>query len=244
MKALVLCAGYGRRLGTLCADRAKPLLEVGDRAIVEHILGALARHGICEVHLNLHHHAQQFRNHLGSGARYGLAISFSYEQSPLGTAGTLRALREHFDDGPLLVHYGDVLTEHDLASLFGVHCERSALATLLVHRRRGSNSYAHVDERGLVKRFVERPRVAPPFADPEGSWAFSGLCVLSQAALDELDVMQAQDLPRDAFPRWAAAGNLWAQSLAGYRCAVDSPERLKSARKDFDSGRFGQWRIA
>ena len=63
MKAIVLCGGYGTRLGRLCADSPKPLLDLGqDRTIVEHIMASLASAGIQDVFVNLHYHAESLRS--------------------------------------------------------------------------------------------------------------------------------------------------------------------------------------
>ena len=103
MIALVLCAGFGRRLGDLCRTLPKPLLEVGGRPIVEHILHRLRRHGVREVYINLHHRAELFPERLGDGSRFGLTIHYLPELAPLGTAGTARNVLARVDQD-LLVH--------------------------------------------------------------------------------------------------------------------------------------------
>ncbi|HEY0715134.1 MAG TPA: nucleotidyltransferase family protein, partial [Polyangia bacterium] len=161
MKALVLCAGKGTRLGALCVDRPKPLLDVGGNAIVEHILVRLARHGFDEVFLNLHHHADAFPAHLGDGARFGVRIQYLHEPAPLGTGGTSRNLLARLAGEDLLVHYGDILTEHDLGAFVNAHHRSGALATALLHQRAGSNSHARLDDGDRIVSFVERPHEAP-----------------------------------------------------------------------------------
>lgn len=228
MKALVTCAGFGTRLGELCRDRAKPLLSVGDRTIVEHILGNLAAAGCDEVWINLHHHAAQFPALLGDGARFGVRIHYVHEAAPRGTAGTVADLRGVVGD-ELLVHYGDILTAHDLGGLVQAHREGGAWATMLVHERRGSNSRADLDGDRVVA-FHERPADAP--ADPH--FAFSGICVLSAPAIAAIPGGVVTDLPRDLFPELARAGRLRAQRLSAFRVAIDSPERLALARAHYE----------
>ena len=104
VKALVLCAGFGRRLGSLCQDSPKPLLEVGGLPIVEHILRRLGQHGVEEVFINLHYRAEQFPARLGDGGRFGFPLRYLHEPAPLGTAGTARDVLARVD-GDLLVHY-------------------------------------------------------------------------------------------------------------------------------------------
>jgi NDP-sugar pyrophosphorylase family protein len=235
VKALVLCAGYGRRLGELTRDRPKPLLHVGEQTIVEHILQGLALRGFTDVWINLHHHAAQFPARLGDGSAFGLRIRWLLEPEPLGTAGTVASLRGAIGDEPLLVHYGDILTDHDLGSLVEAHGRTSAWATVLVHERVGSNSVAVLGAGDRVEEFIERPAV--PVIGPV-QWAFSGVCVLSPSAIAGIPRLERPDLAAHVFPVLAERGRLFAQRLAGFRCAIDSPERLDVARRALASGAF------
>ncbi|MBC8068674.1 MAG: nucleotidyltransferase family protein [Deltaproteobacteria bacterium] len=231
MKALVLCAGAGTRLGALCDKRPKPLITVGSRAIVEHILASLVAAGCDEVWINLHHHAEQFPATLGTGARFGLRIHYVWEPQTRGTAGTVADLRARVGD-ELLVHYGDILTDHDLGGLLDAHRRRQSWATLLVHQRSGSNSVALLGDDDRVLAFHERPQ-HPVEHGACSAWVFSGICVLGRSAMAAIPGDACPDLPRDLFPALAAAGRLHAQRLAGFRCAIDSPERLALARSSF-----------
>ncbi len=239
MKALVLCAGFGTRLGALCDDRPKPMLEVGGIPIVEHIVRQLAGAGFADIIINLHYRAEQFPAHLGDGARFGVHIEYRLEETPLGTAGTSRQLLAELGED-LLVHYGDILTNHDLQALVRQHRRTGAAATALLHQRPGSNSFAQLDERDRITRFVERPQT-PPGEDSRAVWAFSGICVLApgcQSLLSALPGGMVLDLPRDLFPTLARQRSLFGQRLHGYRCAVDSEARLQAARSAFAAGEF------
>jgi NDP-sugar pyrophosphorylase family protein len=234
VKALVLCGGLGTRLGALCNERPKPLLEVGQLALVEHTLLRLAAAGLREVFVNLHFGAEQLRARLGDGARYGVRVEYFAEPSLLGTAGTPRALAARAGDEGLLVHYGDVLSEHPLGDLVARHVASGARARIVIHERQGSNSRVSLGAGDRVERFVERPTSGA--TDPQASpWAFSGICVLSRQCLKDLPEA-AVDLPRDVFPGLCEAGELFAERHIGYRCAVDSPARLESARDAWNTG--------
>lgn len=228
MKALVLCAGFGRRLGQLCADRPKPLLSLGSHTIAEHILAQLREAGVTEVFVNLHHFAEQFEPQLGNGSRFGLRIHYVPEPKLLGTAGSAANIRDRMGGQPLLVHYGDVVMNHPLDRLRSLHERSDAEATILMHRRAGSNSRVWCDETGLITRFVERP--STPHLGADQPWVFSGVCLLSPHALEELPERAPLDLPADVFGRLVAKKALFGQPLCGYRWAVDSPERLARAR--------------
>jgi NDP-sugar pyrophosphorylase family protein len=211
-------------------------LSIGDRTVVEHILGRLAYHGISEVWINVHHHAQQFPEQLGDGTRYGVQIRYVHEARPLGTAGTPRLLRRHLGDEPLLVHYGDILTDHDLGALEATHARTGAWATMLTHQRCSANSYAFFDGGDRIRAFYQRPSKPP--AGAERSWVFSGVSILSAACLDAIPDEPLVHLPAHVFPILAEVGRLCGQRLEGYRCAIDSRQQLSEARQAFEDGTF------
>ncbi|MEM6961035.1 MAG: nucleotidyltransferase family protein [Myxococcota bacterium] len=230
MKALVLCGGYGKRLGNLTVRCPKPLLDLAGVPLVGRIFGHLKLHGFDEILINTHYRAADFSNALGDGARWGVKLHYVYEPELLGTAGTCKALLPSIGSR-LLVHYGDVVHTHDLANLCDQHVRTNAEATIVVHRRRGSNSFAELDEHNRIVRFVERPDSLPP--ESAIPWAFSGIALLERSCIAKFSGHTPLDLPKDVFTRLAPEKRLFAHPLQGFRCAVDSPERLKKARQFF-----------
>lgn len=237
LNALVPCAGFGTRLGSLCEDTPKPLLPVGDRSILEHIVARLAHSGVTDVWINVHHLAERFFPVLGDGSRHGVRVHLVHESTPRGTAGTVRELADCFgEDDDLIVHYGDVLTDHDLTGLLAHHREQQAWATILVHQRIGTNSRAVLGADDRVVDFLERPSRMAQGHIPW--WAFSGVCVLSSRARAAIPSLPVCDLPAHVFPTLAHTGHLVAQRLDGFRVAIDSPARLELAREAVAAGTF------
>jgi len=237
MRAVVLSAGYGTRLGDLTAETPKPMLDVGGRPLLEWIIRHLASEGVTDVGVNLHFRPEVIRGHLGDGSALGVRLRYSEEAELQGTAGGVRGFGAWLREvpGAFVVQYGDILTDQSLTPLLELHRSRQAMATILVHQRARSNSIVELDADGRVLRFVERP--------PEGersdgqSWVNSGLYVLDPAILDRIPPEGAVDFPRDVFPSLVEDGTLWAVPLTGYRCAIDSPERLAEARSALADGR-------
>jgi NDP-sugar pyrophosphorylase family protein len=225
MRALVLCGGYGTRLGALTAATPKPLLPAHGRPLLAWILRHLAACGVREALVNLHFHGAAIREAIGDGTALGLGVSYVDEPALLGTAGTPRANLDFLAaDGPFLVHYGDVVHDGDLTALLAHHRAYGALATIALHRRKGSNSHVTLAPDGAVEAFVERPSAEAAAKLGEGL-VFSGICVLERAALDGMR-SGSGDLPRDIFPALAGTGRLRGVELPMKRVAVDSPERL------------------
>ena len=238
MKAMVLCAGYGTRLGDLTREVPKPMLPLGDRPMLEYILCHLQRHGFDEVAVNLHFLPEIIQGHFADGARWDLRLTYSYEPQLLGTAGGTKKMESFFQGaGPFLVQYGDIVTNQDLTAMLQFHVQRKALATLLVHRREKSNSALSVDATGCIERFLERPSDAQR-STLASVWVFSGIMICQPELLAMVPPQAACDFPRDVFIPLTATRRLFAFPLTGQRVAVDSAERLAEARRGVAEGWF------
>ena len=241
MKAIVLCAGRGTRLGELTRDCPKPLLPLCGEPLLAHTLRHLAASGFREVGINLHHLGERIAARIGDGAAYGVRVQYAREARLQGTAGALHGFADWLAGGDALVLYGDLLLDQDLAALVDVHRKQRADATLLLHRRSGSNSFVELDPAGRIRAFVERPdeRRRSQLGD---AWVNSGVQILSPGLIAELPPGPS-DLPRDVFAPRCGELRLFGVPLAGYRCAIDSPERLSEAERALASGRCrpGRW---
>ncbi len=237
MKAMVLCAGFGTRLGDLTRDWPKPMLPIEGHPLLAYLLGHLREQGCRGVAVNLHFRPEAIRDWFGDGSRWDLRIDYAHEPTLLGTAGGVRNMADFFrHEEAFVVQYGDILTDQDLAPLFRKHRESGALATLLVHPRPGSNSVISLDDSGRITGFLERPTER----DRQGNvspWVNSGICICSPGIFGQIPEGKACDLPRDVFVPLVRTGRLFAVPLAGYRCAIDSPERLAEARTAVAEGR-------
>lgn len=239
MRAMVLCAGYGTRLGNLTRDIPKPMLHLHqDYPLLAYVISHLACHGFDQIAINLHFMPEAIRDYFGDGSRWNVKLTYSYEPELLGTAGGVKRMEYFLRQGDaFLVQYGDVLTDQDLTALLLFHRERRSLATLLLHQRARSNSVVTLDEAGRVIGFLERPS-EDARRGIDSTWVNSGICICDPQLLDEIPADAACDLPRDIFPRLVDSGRLYGFPLSGYRCAVDSPDRLVEARAAIADGRL------
>lgn len=238
MRAMVLCAGYGLRLGEHTRHTPKAMLRLAGLPLLEYILRHLARHGFDEIAVNLHFLPETIREYFGDGRSCGCQLTYVEEAELLGTAGSVRRMAEFLAGGIFLVHYGDVVTNQDFTAMLEAHQRQGALATLLVHKRPGSNSVVVLDDQQRVSRFLERPSDAQR-REAASCWAFSGVTLCNPELLDLLPATTPCDFPRDVFPGLAGSGRLLGFPLTGYRCAVDSPERLAEARRAAERGLLG-----
>lgn len=234
---MILAAGFGTRLGDLTRDCPKPMLPIGPEPLLAYLLGHMKSQGVGQVILNLHFQPETIRERFGDGSAWGLQLAYSLEEQLLGTAGGVRRVAPFFaGEEHFLVQYGDVLTDQDFTPLVRHHREHQALATLLVHERARSNSLLEIDPTGRITRFLERPSEEER-AGLASPWVNSGICVCSPEVLDCIPSDRSSDLPRDVFRPLVASGRLHAVPLSGYRCAIDSPQRLAEARAAIAEGR-------
>jgi NDP-sugar pyrophosphorylase family protein len=157
MRAIVLAGGKGTRLAPYTTILPKPLMPIGDMPILEVLLWQFKRAGINEVILTVGHLAELLHAFFQDGGRFGLSISYSYEEYPLGTAGPL-ALVDGLDE-TFLVTNGDVLTTLPLADLIDFHRRHDATATIAMHKRRVRIDLGVIEFNGgyEVVGYIEKP---------------------------------------------------------------------------------------
>jgi NDP-sugar pyrophosphorylase family protein len=238
VKAIVLCAGYGTRLGDLTREIPKAMLPLAGRPLLEYTIEYLAAQGCDDLAVNLHFCPEQIESYFGDGRRLGVRIHYSCEPQLLGTAGAIKELAPWLADADdFLVIYGDILTDQDLAPLWQVQQRHGALATLLLHQRPGSNSLVQMDQGGRITAFLERPsqpqRKACPFP-----WVNSVVQVLHRRILAYIPAGQVLDLPRDVYAKVVSSEKIYGVPLSGYRCAIDSAARYEEAQAAIREGRY------
>jgi len=138
MKAVVLAGGKGTRLAPYTRIIQKPMMPIGDKAILEIMLHQMRRAGIDEVILTVGHLAGLMRAFFQDGAHLGIHICYSFEDHPLGTAGPL-SLIDGLED-TFMVCNGDVLTTLNFRELIDFHKENQGVATIASHLRQ-----VHID---------------------------------------------------------------------------------------------------
>ncbi len=237
MKALILCAGYGTRLGDLTREIPKPMLPVGSKPLLAYNIRYLAHYGFNEIAINLHFKPEIIKDYFGDGAGLGVALHYVYEETLLGTAGAVKNLERYFTDADdFLVMYGDLLIDQDLSAMLAFHRAKQASATLLLHQRAQSNSLVQMDTVNRITHFIERPtdeqRQAAPYP-----WVNSGLQILNRRMLAHIPDQQPADLPRDVIMPALQQEPIYGFPLTGYRCAIDSPSRYMEAQVAVAEGR-------
>jgi dTDP-glucose pyrophosphorylase len=156
LKAVVMAGGFGKRLMPLTEEVPKPMLPVGDRPILEHIINQLQNSGIRKVQMTTHYKPEIIKQHFGTGEKFGLDIQYVNEDQPLGTAGALGNIEE--SDEPMLVLNGDILTRVDFRAMLAFHRENKAELTVAVRKYDLQVPYGVIQCDGAqVKSVDEKP---------------------------------------------------------------------------------------
>lgn len=131
MRAVILAGGLGTRVRPYTFTVPKPLLPLGERALLDHLIEHLAANDIRDLTLSLGYQAQLVRAYFGDGSRHGVNIDYVEEERPLGTAGCLGLLRDRLTgDEPFFVLNGDLYTRLDFRAMADFHRSRNASLTV------------------------------------------------------------------------------------------------------------------
>ncbi len=218
MYALVLAGGKGERLRPLTADRPKPMVPIDGKPVLEYHLEWLRREGVTDVVLlcgYLHHAVSSY---FGDGSRWGLAIRYSIEESPLGRGGALkRGFRQVPASEPFVIATnGDNITDQPLAPLIRAHQRSKAVATLMLSPLVSPYGIARL-RGGRITGFEEKPRL--PY------WFNAGVYVLSRRFFDGLPDVGDHEVT--LFPELAARGELRGYRSTAYWKGVDTVKDLR-----------------
>ena len=230
-----MAGGEGTRLRPLTSNSPKPMLPLVNRPMMEHIVDLLVRHGIEDIVVTVAFMPNAIRNYFGDGSEFGVRMVYASEETPLGTAGSVRNAMDELDD-TFLVISGDVLTDIDLGAVVDVHRERGAVATIGLVRVENPLEYGIViaDEDGAIERFLEKPTWGQVFSDTINS----GVYVLEPEVFDWIAPDVPVDFSSDVFPALLDAGRpVFGAVAEGYWEDVGTLDAYVRAHKDILDGK-------
>jgi len=156
IQAVIMAGGRGTRLQPLTEAVPKPMLPVGGRPIMEHIVNHLRDAGIRRLNITTHYKPEHIQQHFSDGSRFGVSINYVNEEQPLGTAGAIGLIDEPSE--PLLVVNGDILTNINFRGMLTFHKEQNAMMTVAVREFDIQVPYGVIDTNGArVTSCREKP---------------------------------------------------------------------------------------
>ena len=224
-RAMVLAAGFGKRLRPLTTYYAKPALPLLGRAVIEYSLRRIARQGIRDVVVNLHHRPETLEGALARASET-LSVHRSIETEILGTAGGVKKAAKFLGQGVFLLLNGDTLSDFDLPKMSEVHARSKAKATLLLRPRPAGGVYSgiRVGSRGEILG-IERGR---EICEQSAELMFAGVWLLDSSVIDLLSG-EPGGLEEELLPRLIEDKSAFASVQDGRWITIDTPRRYWEA---------------
>jgi mannose-1-phosphate guanylyltransferase/phosphomannomutase len=211
------------------------MVPVVNKPCIQHILELVQRHGINEVVMTLAFLPRLIRNHFGDGSSFGMHIDYTVEETPAGTAGSIRLAKDLLDD-TFLVISGDALTDFDLTKVVDFHKQRGALVTIALKSVENPLEFGVVivDDEGRIQRFLEKPGWGQVFSDTVNT----GIYVIEPEIFDHIPEGQPYDFSHDLFPKlFDMHKPLYGLVCDGYWQDIGSLEQFLQANRDALDGK-------
>lgn len=235
MKAVILAGGKGTRLANISQGKPKSLMQIGDRAVIDHQLEMLSREGIINVLLLIGYKGEMVKEFCADGSRWGLQVSYFMEESPLGTSGAVKSAAEDLRGEDFLVLYGDVMIDMDIQAFYAYHQQTGADACLVIHPNDHpfDSDLVEMNYQGRILRWLPKKKRCP------GDYANlvnAAVYVISPHVLDLIPEGKS-DFGSDIFPFLLEKG----LHLSGYKTSeyikdMGTLERWKKVNLDFENG--------
>lgn len=238
MKAVILAGGYGTRLSEETGVRPKPMVEIGGKPILWHIMKIFEGHGVCDFVVCAGYKGEQITEYFATYHLRNSEVTFDLATNTVDvhasgaepwrvtvvdtgdgtmTGGRLRRVRHHLGDEPFLFTYGDGVADVDLGALIAFHRAHGARATMTAVQPPGRFGAFRLEEgQTTVNHFREKPP-----GDSDGAWVNAGFFVLEPSVIDEIE-SDATVWERQPLERLAGAGDLVAYRHHGFWQPMDT----------------------
>ena len=191
-KAVILAAGKGSRLAHITKQTPKPMILYKNKPLLQYNIELCKSHNITEIFINTHHLSEKITDFFGNGNEFGVHITYSYEPELLGTAGALLNFKDHLQDKPFFVLYGDNVSQFDLSSL------TNTPNSIAFHHRDDvtQSGVAEFDANHKITCFIEKP-----FPNQTKShWVNAGIYYLNPPIFKYIP-QGFSDFGKDIFPK-------------------------------------------
>lgn len=233
MKAMILAAGKGTRLGAITGNIPKVLVDINGKSVLRIAVEKCTSAGFDDIIINVHHFAEMVQNEVESLRSLGYRITVSDErQMLLETGGGLYKARNFFDSEPFLLYNADIFTNLDLLSFYRFHLASGALATLAVRSRPGSR-YFLVNSEGLLRGWCNKKTGEKIIAGEEdeglSETAFSGMHIIDPSIFNYMN--EGVYTMTAIYLQLASSHKIITyRKDDGYWFDIGTPEKLEEAR--------------
>lgn len=206
MKAIILAAGKGSRLGSITENFPKPMICYKGKPILEHNIELCKNFGIKDIYINLYHHPEHIISYFGNGEKWGVNINYIYEEILLGTAGAVKNIFKKFNflsnsqvnNEFFFVIYGDNFSNCDLTALNDLTTKQNCIASIAFHYRKdvSTSGVAEFNNSNQIIKFIEKPKAGTT----KSKWVNAGIYNLNTKILEYIPD-GISDFSYDIFPK-------------------------------------------
>ncbi|MBE3101168.1 MAG: NDP-sugar synthase, partial [Firmicutes bacterium] len=235
MKGIIMAGGEGSRLRPLTCDLPKPMVPVMNRPVMSYSIELLKKYRITDIGVTLQYLPEEIQDYFQNGTDFGVHLNYFIEDSPLGTAGSVKNSGDFLDE-TFVVISGDALTDINLEKAIKFHKDNGSIATLILKRVEVPLEFGVVvtDEEGSIKRFLEKPNWGEVFSDTVNT----GIYILEPEVLDYFEAGKKFDFSQDLFPLLLKDQRpMFGYITNEYWCDIGNSQTYLSAHYDMLSGR-------
>ncbi|MCP4605640.1 MAG: CBS domain-containing protein [Proteobacteria bacterium] len=227
LQAVVMAGGFGNRLRPLTDDTPKPMLPMGGKPMLEHIVSRLRDAAIKNVRFTTHYLHDKIESHFGDGSDFGVNIEYVAEDKPLGTAGSLGLLDR--PETTSLVINGDIMTGIDFEAMLVYHQEQQATITVGVRRYEFEVPYGVLEHDGdLVTGITEKPML--------DYFVNAGVYLLEPENYDIIPAQMRWDMPDLITAAIDSGGTVVGFPITEYWFDIGKLEDYQQAKREYENG--------
>ena len=229
MDLVIIAGGKGTRLGI--KDMPKPMVEVGEKPLLEHQINLAKQYAIKNIYMLSGHLSEVIVDYFGDGKKFGVNIIHIIEKSPLGTAGAVKQLKNRLNER-FMVFYGDVFLDIDLKSFMDFDREADSMTDIIVH----PNDHPHdsdlveIDDDNMVTAFHSKPHDENKYYR---NLVNAAVYILSPGIFKYIPQDKPSDFGKDVFPQVLQSGEvIRVYKTAEYIKDIGTIERLGKVSRD------------
>lgn len=238
MKAVILAGGEGKRLRSITGDLPKPMVSLAGKPVMERIIDLLRDQGFSDICATLCYHPEPIMEYFGDGAAFGVQLEYRLEDGPRGTAGSVLACQDFYQDEDFLIISGDAACDFDLRTLMERHRQTNAAVTMALYPNAEPLQYGLVlqDKQGFVRHFIEKPDWEHVVTDMVNT----GIYIMSPRAMAYVPAEEPFDFAKDLFPLLLECGEtILGVPMDGYWCDIGTPRSYYQCSLDVLDGCLG-----
>ena len=223
--AIILSGGLGTRLRPFTNIMPKPLLPVGEKAVLEIQIEKLRESGFTDVYLATNYKSDYIEKFFGNGSNYGINLHISKEEKPLGTVGPIKLLEDKLD-APFLVMNGDILTDLNFSDLYEYGIKSECSLTVSIKKMVMPFRFGNIEFSGdIVTNIVEKPNIV--------TYALAGIYIMKPEILKNIPYNERYNM--DQLMREMLANNqtISKYELENYWLDIGCDEDYKKAQELF-----------